>query len=412
MPKPTTGIRPGAAIAYHRKLPKPGKPLLTQAQAAARLGVSASLWQKWESGDRLPDMAQWIRIARLLQVRQLDELIGAPGTVALPEVAPAPGGPVPAIRDALLGLLPAEPVQVSVLATGVEALWSYWQGSQPGRYAMIAARLPARIAQAEATIGALESSPDPAGKRAALRSASALYRLTWAFARAHDGHRWGLIAADRARLAAEAADDAESLTAATWGNAAMLSSVQETEASYALLRRDIAALEPQLARLDRLHAGVLGQMHLLGAIQAARLGRAGDAEALLEDAGRIAGRTGETNAHHTAFGPWNVIAHAAAVASERGRYRQAVDIGEQLDPGGCPVTERRVAYRVQMAHAYERAGERASAVTMLARAVSDSAEETASLVLARETALVLARKVKASYAAELGGVLTALGLAA
>jgi transcriptional regulator with XRE-family HTH domain len=394
-------------MAFYRHQHRPTK--LSQQLCADVMGVSVSLWRQWEYGTRTPDVEQWLGIADLLG-QPVKRFIG-PGAIGVDLAQPAGSAAVKAVRDALYGIGPqSSAVAAAVLAADVAALWGQWQGNAAGRYASVGAQLPALIATAEATVRSLDGDE----RRAAHRSASTLYQLVWAYARARGAHNWALLAADKSRVHAENADDPESLITATWGSAAMLSTTHDADASYSLLRGAIGRLESGIADASAVEVALIGQMNLLSAVQAVRLRRPDEALAALDVAGRIARllvERGNPPWTITAFDETNVMIHRATVELERSRYPQAVRLGELVDLTACRSVERRVAHLVHMAHSYRRAGQDMAAVTMLVQAVEDSAEETGSLILARETVHQLARKPRPAYAPQLRRVLETLDMA-
>ncbi|MFC4506552.1 MULTISPECIES: helix-turn-helix domain-containing protein [Streptomyces] len=71
---------------------------------------------------------------------------------------------------------------------------------------------------------------------------------------------------------------------------------------------------------------VTGQLHLGGAVMAGRAHDKGQALSHLEEAERIAGRTGEAvKVHYLTFGPTNVQVHRVSVLAELDQYGEAVE---------------------------------------------------------------------------------------
>lgn len=403
-------IRPGAAITYWRKMRN-----LTQVQCAVLMGqdgkraYTVHAWRKWESGERTPDVALWFKIARILRVN-VSDLLGTEAA-GFDVAEPVAAGAVLVIRDALIGL--PSPVDYSedeytALASSVALAWRQWQAGGDGRFTVVGEALPALITRAES---ALRACDQPRVRRSLYATTSCLYQLTWAYLRARGAFQWAMVAVDKARGAGEASGLAEYDAAAVWGYAAMLSTTHNSDAAYGLLDQAIRRIEPTLADADAGVWEVFGQMHLLQAIQAVRLQRGEEATALIDTAERVAARTGESNRHWTAFGGSNVAIHRTSVELERSRYKRAVALGEQVDISKAPAAERKVAFLVQLAHCYLRAGRAREAVHSLGEAAALSAAETASLVLARETAWEIAAKPAPAYARQLGDVMASLGLA-
>jgi transcriptional regulator with XRE-family HTH domain len=399
-------MSPGDRIRWFRENRPAGQPALTQAICAARTGYSVGHWRKWERGDRHPSLEQWAQIARVLDVNDLYDLTGMAHAV-LPDQYSEHRAVAP-ILDAMVGVRTGAAIQDADQFRGVvTSTWGEWQGNEPGRYSRIGGLLPELIADGEATVRNL----DGAQRRDAYASLAQLYQLTWSYLRAVGAPDLGVTAGDRARAAGEAADRPESLAAGIWGNAAILSSARHPEASLALSLRLIADHEGQLGNASTELRSIIGQAHLLGAVQYARLHRPDKAEELLNRAAIIADRVGEGNASWTAFGPTNVDMHRTTVQLERCRYGTAITLGSNTDVDRSPSVERRVAHRVHLAHSYACDRQPLAAVTTLLRAFQDSAEETRSLMLTRDTAESLRRKQTPDIFAPVAQVLELLNAA-
>jgi transcriptional regulator with XRE-family HTH domain len=403
-------FRPGNAIAYWRDFRG-----LTQVQCADKMGevdgknavYTVHAWRKWESGERTPDVRTWIKIARVLRVNVSDLLGAEAAGIDAPQ--PVPSGAVLFIRDALIGL-PSH-VQVTenepqLLHADVNAAWQHWETGGDDRFDVVGEALPALITRAESAVRAFAGAP----QLAIHATASSLYHLTWAYLRARGAFAWAMDAARAARHAAEDSKDAECIAEAEWGYAAMLSTTGNADASYRLLTKSMTRIEADLNDAGPGQWELIGQMNLLKAIQAVRLQRPAEAAVLLDAADRVAQHLGgSSNRHRTAFGAVNAEVHRVAAMLENSRYKLAVRLGEQIDVNGLATNERKVAFLVQLSHCYLRTDQSRAAVDALADAVDLSAVETSGLVLAHET--VWGIKPAKAYAARLGHVRTALGLA-
>ncbi|MEO3924252.1 helix-turn-helix transcriptional regulator [Micromonosporaceae bacterium B7E4] len=369
------GSTPGQRIKLYRK-----RAGITQEVAAQIKGCTVSAWRKWESGERsVNSIGDWIDIARILKVRDLYRLTGLP-VGQLPD-EPGEHESVAPIRAALLAYAPsldgAEP-DLDALSRSIAWGWDTWYGSGE-RYTRTGPLLAELIHITRATVAAVDGEQ----RRDALRLAAEVYLLVRAYGKRLGAFDISILGADRAAAAAHDADDPLYRASAAWHMANVLSATGHTEESAALCRDAIADLKdvPGVAEADR-HA-LLGALHLMLAVQDARLRRDGAAADALDVAERTAGVTGETTTHHLFFGPTNVGVHRSAVALEVSRATEALRIAERVDIEQTPSLERRHAHYLHLARAYAIRREDLAAGHMLLRADREIPEESKLNVMMR-----------------------------
>jgi transcriptional regulator with XRE-family HTH domain len=365
-PNDTGAMTPAERIKLYRR-----RAGLTQEQAAQLKGCTVSAWRKWESGERqVTSLADWIEIARILRVRDLYKLTGLP-VGELPD-EPGEHETIPPIRTALHAYVrPLERApNLARLGEAIEFGWNTWHGS-PSRYSRTGPMLPDLIAETRATVAALDGPERREGHRVAVN----LYLLVRAYAKRIGALDVALLAADRAWTAADAADEPEYRAAAAWNTALVLSTQGHTEEAAALLRDAITELqgieEPRPSQL-----AVLGALHLVLAVQDARLRDERRALDALDTAERAAAVVGETNYHRLVFGPTNVGIHRGAVALELSRPAEALRVAERVDVAEAPSLERRYSHFLDLARGYAIQREDLAAVHMLMRADRESPEES------------------------------------
>jgi transcriptional regulator with XRE-family HTH domain len=359
-------IPPGARIRLYRK-----RVGLTQEQCAQLKGCTVSAWRKWESGDRqVAAFSDWIEIAKILRVRDLYKLTGLP--VGELHEEPTEHDTVPAIRAAMVSFDPrlaGEP-DVARLDRAIETAWDVWQERRP--YTQTGVTLPGLITEVRATIPVVDG---PQRDRL-LRAASMLYFLTRAFTKRVWAGDVSLLAADRAMAAAIKVDDLDFRAAAAWNLGMTLSERGQAEHVVHELASDAAAtLEPTLADGPPVRMSVYGALHLLCAMQCARLGDEHGVVRGLDTAERVAARLGDRNDFRTVFGPTNVAIHRVWAAVEMSRPGEAIRHAQRCDVSAVPSVERRFFYYVQLARAYCIRNEDVAAVHMLLRAERESAED-------------------------------------
>ncbi len=366
----TTNIEPGMTPAERIKLYR-RRVGLTQEQAAQLKGCTVSAWRKWESGERqVTSLADWIEIARILRVNDLYKLTGLP-VAQLPD-EPAEHETLPSIRDAIHAYAPRldGPVDLARLERSVEFAWDTWHGSGD-RYSRTGPMLPELIQEVRGTLAAV----DEADRRHAYRVAAVLYELVRAYAKRISALDLAAVAADRGMACADAADDPVFRAAAAWNVANVLSTQGHPETAAELCRSAITGLR-RLDGEDRANLALLGSLHLLLAVQVARMRDERRTIDALSVAERAAAVVGETNHHRLVFGPTNVGIHRGMVALELSRPGEALRVAERLDVAQSPSIERRHAHFLSLARSYAGQRDDLAAVHMLARADRECPEES------------------------------------
>jgi transcriptional regulator with XRE-family HTH domain len=397
-----TGLTPGERIRLFRR-----RAGLTQEQCAQLKGCTVSAWRKWESGGRqVTAFADWVEIARILGVRDVYKLTGLPAG-ELPQ-PPAAHEAVPAIRAALFTLNPALPAPPDVdrLAATLDRTWTVWQERRS--YAEVGSLLPELVTELRATVARVDGPQ----REQAVRLAVMLYFLVRAFTKRVGAQDLALVAADRARAAAEALADPGFRAAAAWNLGMSLYPQGHAEVVAALARDATAELRPLLADGPPQWWSVVGALHLLRAVQLVRLGNEHAALGELDAAEEIGRRTGDRNDFRIFFGPTNVGIHRAWLALEQTRPAEAIRLAHEYDVTGAPSVQRRFAYYVLLARAYCMRSEDVAAIHMLLRAERESAWDLRYHADARAVVRDLLRRENSLTRAELGPLADRLGMLA
>jgi hypothetical protein len=263
----------------------------------------------------------------------------------------------------------ADVPDVKRLDASVETAWDIWQERRP--FTQIGMMLPDLITEVRATIP-LVDGPD---RDSLLHTASMLYFLTRAFTKRVGAHDVSLLAADRAMAAAIKADDLDYRAASAWNVGMILAEQGHTDVVVELARDAAAMLEPTLPTAPVRRISIFGALHLLRAMQFARLGDEHGAAKALEIADQVAAKVGERNDFRTVFGPTNVGIYRVWLAVELSKPGEAIRAAQQCDVSMLPSVERRFSYFVELARAYSIRGEDVAAVHMLSRAERESTEE-------------------------------------
>lgn len=337
----------GERVALHRR--RSGR---SQAAIAGLVGISERYLSQIENGHKTPSAAVLSRIAAELGV--------SVAALLAEEPPPQPAPPVtvdPEVARALLGYGPApdEPSAPVVLRERVEEAWQIWQSS-PQRFTQISSTLASLIADTEYSVRARRRDPDSGTRRETLRVAADLYGLLRSYCRRSGRLDLSLMAADRARRAAEDADDPVRMAAAAWNlGHALLSdprdcAVEEAghvaQGAITELRRSTSTTE---ASPDAI--AMHGALELVSVISDARRRKWWEArERLDRKVVPLAQQVGEgTNVAWTVFGPTNVVLHAISIEMLAGAAGDALRLSDTVNAGGLLSRERQFTFTLEVA---------------------------------------------------------------
>ncbi|MGW2950207.1 helix-turn-helix domain-containing protein [Streptomyces eurythermus] len=160
------------------------------------------------------------------------------------------------------------------------------------------------------------------------------------------------------------------------------------EGEYRIGERLIAAGHDVIAKNDtsREALAVAGQLHLGGAVIAARAEQQSSVERHIGEAHRIAQRIGDaTDVHWLSFGPANVALHRISAAVEMCQYDDALEQARSIRlPSGLP-TSRRAHFLIERARSEMETGHTEAALKSLVEARRLAPEQTRYHPAARET---------------------------
>jgi hypothetical protein len=262
-----------------------------------------------------------------------------------------------------------EPQTVGYLQAGLDSAWQVWHTSSKQR-TEIGKILPRLIRDARRA-AALHDGED---RREAHRLLAEVYHLAQAWLAWHGDRELVWLSADRACLAAQAADNPLAMARASWYYAMLLRAVGHPE--DAVLEVDSAIrLVADRAEQDREAAALYVDLQMCAALT---LARAGDESAWARwDNGRVATQRllPEGYAHpHTRIGPVLVEVYAVMLEVSLGRGREAHRRAAAIDPASIPSTERRARHLVELARGSQFVGEDLGALHLLGQAVDTSTE--------------------------------------
>lgn len=318
------------------------------------VGCSEEWLRLVEKGARpLDRLSTIMRIADVLRVNDLSELIGGPITL------PATGdhGECDDVGRALLfPRLCADGAAESVhrVRRHVSSAWEIWQRS-PRRYTELRRRLPALLLMADTSAEHAKAED----RQAAAADLTDVYRLFATLLRGCGHHPLALLAADRAVAAAPADLLLPALTRAE------LAEVLIHLGRYADARRlCLAATE----LTD--DPSTIGTCYLTAALATAEENDLLRTEELLNRARKLGDRLGPSRADFMT----EVDLSAVVVAVRMGRFRQAIRLAADIDADRLYAKDRQARYLLSLAtaHAMDRNPE---AATAMLRRVAESCPE-------------------------------------
>jgi transcriptional regulator with XRE-family HTH domain len=349
---------------------------LNRQQFALRVGRSVSWLEKVESGERalvrLPMLDQ-VALALAVTVEALTDPIEADRAVRSPDAAE-----VAAIRGALgryeviLGapIVTADPPQLAAVARQVDYLNTAFLASN---FSSIGRHLPRLIVEAQRAVENASSE-----LVTATRLLVQTYRIASSTLLKLDANDTAWLAADRAIIAVQRTQDTYCLARSTRSVArAMMSLAQTVEALDALLAM-ISRMEPDAPNSTDSEAAMYGTLLLAAEIAAAKLGDGLTADAMHDEAARIAqARFSGNHDSATAFGQTNVELHRVSAYVRLGRCGDALTFAAEIDQQaiqGLP-RERRSFYLLDLATAHHQVGHYDQAVNALLHADRVASEE-------------------------------------
>lgn len=387
----------GARIRYYRR--KHGN--RSQAAIAGLCGITERYLSLIETGKRTPSSELLRRLAAELSVPVAALLAEEPSTKEAFSLATAPD-----IARALMGcgsdrVGPAvAPVE---LRERVEDAWRTWQTSEE-RFTDVERLLPALVVDVEHAVRAFRTSEDPLARREVLRVAADLYGLLRSYCRRTGRLDLSLMVADRARRAAEDADDPIRLAAAYWNLGHCLLSqdggaqeASEVGRQAAEQLRDLPDSSEKLA--------MQGALELVQVVAAAQRKDWWEArKRLVEQATPLGERVGESNTRWTVFGPTNVHLHALSIEMLAGDSAEGLRLADEVDVFRLPSRERQFTFTLELARCYDLRRDDAAVLVHLLDLERISPEDMARSSLAAAMVAGLLHRVRPTYRSQVVGL--------
>jgi DNA-binding XRE family transcriptional regulator len=369
------------------------------------------------SPDYLSQIERGLKVPSLPILYALAQELGVPAAALLSEQAPveaeAADTAEAAVGRAFLGYGPprsTDPVAASVLRDRVESAWRSWQTSGT-RFTDAAETLPALVADAEHAARVARASTDEAERRAVLRAAADLYCLLRSYLRRTGRVDLATIAADRAKRAAEDADDPLRIAAAQWNlGHVLLAAGQPAEAEELALRAVEQVETTTMPETEQ--AAMAGALQLVAVVGAARRRRWWEArDRLTQHAAKAARRVpDDSNVAWTVFGPTNVALHALSIDMEAGETGEALHTADAIDTSSLPSLEREFTFGLEVAACHSQRRDDAAALLALRDLELLAPEDLARTPLARQLVLTVIRRARAMHARQAEQMAERIGL--
>ncbi|WP_037895431.1 helix-turn-helix domain-containing protein [Streptomyces sp. Tu 6176] len=393
----------GGRIRHYRKLH--GNRSL--AAVAGLCGISERYLSMVENGKRTPSPKLLARIAAELDVPVAALLSDDPPAKATPSLSTAPD-----VAKALMGYgstRSAPAVGPAELRERVEGAWRIWQASAE-RFTEIEPLLPELIADIEHSVRAHRTSSDPTARRDVLRAAADLYGLLRSYCRRSGRLDLSLMVADRARRAAEDADDPIRLAAAHWNLGHCLLSqpggAQEADDAARIAIDELRAV-PDGADKAAMH----GALELVRVVAEAQTKKWWDARArLLKKATPLGKKAGESNIMWTVFGPTNIHLHALSIEMLAGDSAEGLRLADEVDISRLPSRERQFTFTLDLARCCDLRRDDAAVLVHLLDLEKLSSEDMARSSLAVDMVAGLLHRVRPTYRRQVSNLADRLGI--
>ncbi|MFR0367544.1 helix-turn-helix domain-containing protein [Streptomyces sp. MCC20] len=380
------------------------------AAVAGLCGISPRYLHMIEDGTKIPSIDVLDRIATVLGVPLAALLSEDP--IEEPAV---PVSVAPAVARALLGhtrssgLEPADPAQ---LRERVERAWHSWQAAKD-RFTQAASHLPDLIRDVEDAVRRHRHGSDPQARREVLRVAADLYGLLRSYCRRVGRLDLALMVADRAKHAAEEADDPVRRAAAAWNLGHVLLSHNSPDTVEEAKEVALLAAE-QLRTVPSTPASqaVEGALELVAVVSDARRRSWREARQRLEQqALPLARKAGEGNVQWTVFGPTNVELHAMSIEMLAGEASEGLRLADQVDISRLPSMERQFTFGLDVARCYDLRREDAAVLVHLLSLEDLAPEDLSRSPLARDMVQDLQQRVRPTFRRQVDALADRLQLA-
>lgn len=401
---PSDEIRIGEKLRFYRQ--GRGK---TQAAVAGLAGVSEEYLSQIERGLKTPTIGLLHQFARILGVR-VSVLLGEPEFEQAGTIHPVASE----IHRAMMPYGGGEggSVDLAALRGHVNAAWDIWQTS-PNRYTEGAEVFPALITDVQHAARAFRSAGEENERREAARLSADMYFLLRTFAKRIGRTDLSLLAADRAVVAAQDADDPIRVAAAQWNLGHILLAQDEADAAEEIAIHATEDLKPRLDDGGRDWVAMYGSLWLVAVVASVRRGDSWSARDRLREYALPAAQTsGEGNVMWTVSGPTNVDLHAMSVEMESGESAEGLNIADRIDVTNSPSLERQTTFYLELARLHDQRRDDAAVLLHLISAEAGGPEDMRYNILARDLVRGLLKRARPTLTPQVRALARRMGLVA
>ncbi|RLU92155.1 hypothetical protein CTZ27_20060 [Streptomyces griseocarneus] len=308
--------------------------------------------------------------------------LAAIGAVSVPTspdefLAETMSDPLDRLRNVLTGAV-ACAIDPSAPEALVRASASAKRQMQQCRYSQLARNLPGLLLEIEPVRGSAEE------RRRVDHVAVEAYHVAASLFLKHDDAPSAWIAAERAMTAARRIGDPRAIASASRILTHAVTAVGHCRQGVGVAVRGADEISGDVTRSAPDTVAVFGALLLRGAWAAAVADDRDTAETLLDEAGRAAELTEESNRQGTAFGPNNVLLHRVSLALTLGDAGRALQEARRVKVGTLAVAERRAVFWTDVARALHACGRTEKATAALLAAEEEAPEEVRSRPVVRE----------------------------
>ncbi|XXJ55572.1 helix-turn-helix domain-containing protein [Embleya sp. MST-111070] len=345
---------------------------MTRVAVAAACGKSAEWLKSIEIGKRSTPLPMLLRLAEVLHVADLTELVGRqvrtmdyarPGHETLDEVRRA-------LMAYPLDTATEEPPTLDRVRARLDIAWRTWHTSTQQR-TEIGRALPGLMHEAERAAETYNGDE----RRTAQALLSEVYHLAQAYLAWQAEPRLVWLVADRSMAAARAADDPLALAGSAFYLAHLIRACDRGEDAQALVLRALELLRPQLDDAANRLLPMYGHLWLCAALTAARERQEGEARRYFDKAAAVVPRLPDGYSH-----PWHGFGRAIVdlydvmIDIELGQAGEAQRKADRLDPLSIPSVERRARHWIELARGAHHRGDQLAAASLLDRSWRTSSE--------------------------------------
>ncbi len=344
---------------------------------AGLLGMSPSWLKGVETGRlQVPKLPMILRIAEVLRVRDLADLIGDQSLAVGLFIGPGHSR-LPAVRDAINAYPLAADRPVPSALHLQHRLARAWQArhTAPNHREVIGGLLPDLIRDAQLAVRTADTGAD---RRAAQAVLSEVYSLSQFFLAYQPDSSLLWRVAERGMVAAQESEDPHAIGVAAWltAQAHRDTGPGHFDAADAVTAEALRHLEPLLPDAPDKVLAICGALQFEAGYTAARRGENGVAWGWWDKADKASKKLPDSYYHPiTSFARAIMGAHAVTVAVELRAGGESVRQALRSDATAIPSRPRLARHRIEEARGYQLAGQPEVALDALERA-HDAAPET------------------------------------